>query len=410
MPATFSPLQVGHTVFVLAAPPVPPTDTSGWFAFDPYNLAAGTFFSVHGGLRFDVGGERDFIAATVNLTRGPQFPANPRDHLKVWLRNDPVAPAFSTDYHSGVVNEILAINPLFEADPLWIQIGDVFVDEGQLDIPIPLDLYAMYQLALEPTWNGIFSFAVTVKPTFGTGDAIVSSDLVLELADRSEVEELMARIDVTTAAVRALVAHLEANLPAALADESQPTGTIAYVHEGWESQDEDMMFPSVVVNAMGMGERTGNSPLEVESVFDPNPNIADLTCRLLVASIDVSIAIDVFAESPTQRAEVCHAIEVALQVGVVAGEDSGLIQLIATDYFNLTFSYRRTGTFQHTDTSDEVGGEMWRAHAEIECGAQEVANVEAVRFIDMSVDHRIGEVTRPDDITAGEVKTVFEPS
>lgn len=221
----------------------------------------------------------------------------------------------------------------------------------------------------------------------------------------------MPSIDVSTAAVRTLVAHLDANLPAALEDESDPTGTVAYVHEGWESQDEDMMFPSVVVNAMGDGVRTGNTPIVIESTFGTDPALpADLTCRLLIASIEMSIAIDVFAESPTQRAEVCHAIEVALHAGIVSGEDSGLIRLTAADYFNLPFTYRRTGTFQHRDSADQVGNEMWQAHTEIECGAQEVANVEAVRFLDMSVDQRLGEVTRPDNMTSGEVTTVFKPA
>jgi hypothetical protein len=208
------------------------------------------------------------------------------------------------------------------------------------------------------------------------------------------------------AMIRTLQDYLDAPLPTELAAEADPVGDLAHVTDGWERLGHDLVYPTVSIDAPVDGERVSSAPVPIVLVQPAQASDPTIEVYYHVGSVDTPLQLNVFAESKVQRAEVVHALEVALQGDVLNG--AGVLSLDSSHYFNLPIAYRREGPFRYMDTEGSVGADEWRAVCTVIAESHEIARVQTYRFIDLSIDWRVARVNKIDDV-AGEIVTYFEP-
>jgi len=207
------------------------------------------------------------------------------------------------------------------------------------------------------------------------------------------------------AMIRTLAEYFDQDLPVALKAESDPVGHIAHVTSGWEHIGHDMRYPTVSIDAPIEGDRVSSAPVAIV-IVESSPTAPIVEVYYHVADVEIPLTLNVFAESKVQRSLVVHALEVALQGDVLDG--AGALQLDSSYYYGLPFGYRREGPFRSIDSETTVGGDEWRAVGTLLVESHEIARVQIARFLDLSIDWRVAEMTKVDQVP-GEIVTYFEP-
>ena len=218
----------------------------------------------------------------------------------------------------------------------------------------------------------------------------------------------MAALALTEAMVKTLADHFRAALPAEfVAAGIELVGDIAaHIAEDWESQSQDLIYPTVGIDAPIPGERGGRIgvPVKVEQPIDPSdPNIV---LYLQTAVVSTPLQVNIWADSKFQRSRVLAAVEAALIGDILEG--SGMIRVDSVHYHGLSMSFRRDGTAQYLDSAGTVGKEEWRAVLTVVAESHEVVKVNAKRLIELELRTRAARWHEIDKVPE-EIRTIFEP-
>jgi len=218
----------------------------------------------------------------------------------------------------------------------------------------------------------------------------------------------MAAIALTEAMVKSLADHFRAALPAEfVAAGVELVGDIAaHIAEDWESQAEDIRYPTVGIDAPIPGERGGRVgvPIKVDEPADPSdPNVV---LYLQTAVVSTPLQVNIWAESKWQRSRVLAAVEAALIGDILEG--SGMVRVSSAHYHGLPMSFRRDGTAQFLDSAGTVGKEEWRAVLTVVAESHEVVKVNATRLLELELRTRVARRHELDQVPE-EIRTIFEP-
>lgn len=210
-------------------------------------------------------------------------------------------------------------------------------------------------------------------------------------------------MDVTSTMIRTLADHFREPLPAAFQGAPSVADLLGKrIAEGWEALEEQLTYPALVIDAPIAGARQAHAPIALAlRDVEGHPEQVDIVAS--VATVEQSLVLDVFADSPAQRARVLEALERAFAVGVLEDESH-----LCIDTGTQRIGFRRASPPRFADAVRGVQGDEWRATLEIEADADEIVVVRCPRLIEL----QLGVITSPSVLAAiapTELRTIFAP-
>jgi len=204
-------------------------------------------------------------------------------------------------------------------------------------------------------------------------------------------------LDAASAVVATLKTHLETTLA---------QGLVMDITEGWESVEERLRYPTIVLDTPTTGERIRNAAQLVDRTDPAQSTDPNFTGLWSVGTLVLPVTVDVFADSFTQRATVLQALEVALHPDL---DDGGVLQLTASaaDYNSQGICVYRDSPNRFSDSGGRVLADEWRGTISLVAEVEEIIPASAVRLLQLDLDTAV-EV--PFDTEPTENRTIFQPT
>lgn len=209
------------------------------------------------------------------------------------------------------------------------------------------------------------------------------------------------------AVLKALKAHLDTPLPAAMAsggDTEYPGAIARGIEIGWPEAHRDLLYPAITVDVSVPPERDSQAP----RVISETPGAgADTVCLIKTAFLSYPVQVNIFAKSRDERERLVRSIEASMLAGYATG--SSQVCVTAEDYFAQPISMFRDGGVVRQDNPQAVGGHEWRALLTIRAEVAELIQVSASRLVDLNLKMQVGEYTRADTAPVVDVDLWTNP-
>lgn len=213
-------------------------------------------------------------------------------------------------------------------------------------------------------------------------------------------------MDLTSAAIESLREFLSLPLPPEMAGAGgKGIGELGVkTRAGWPSMDEELVYPTVAIDAPASGERSLHAPIVLALLgVDGHPEQVDAVVG--VAAVTQLLALDVFASSKFQRGEVVRSLELVLGMDA---SDTRRSCIVAPHYFGQVIGFQRTETFRFADTAGRVRSDEWRAVSSVRVDAEDVVVLRFPRLLELRVGVEVS-ARQFSSGTPSDIRTVFAP-